>query len=146
MCLSAHLPFSFFYIEISACNEYKSFHEQADKIIVSLWRVYILSQVAWIHYDRSAILTVQNNVITRNPRIGVSHDGHSVWNLHIRYNDTRKITGKKGKIYLLIRDVERSDEGQYMCQINTARAKTRLGNLHVVGELIRKIETGPVWC
>ena len=73
-------------------------------------------QVAWIHYDRSAILTVQNNVITRNPRIGVSHDGHSVWNLHIR-------------------DVERSDEGQYMCQINTARAKTRLGNLHVVGQL-----------
>jgi len=58
-------------------------------------------------------LTVQNNVITRNPRIGVSHDGHSVWNLHIK-------------------DVERSDEGQYMCQINTARAKTRLGNLHVV--------------
>ena len=45
---------------------------------------------------------------------------------------------------LFIRDVERSDEGQYMCQINTARAKTRLGNLHVVGELIRKIET--VWC
>ena len=41
-------------------------------------------KVAWIHYDRSAILTVQNNVITRNPRIGVSHDGHSVWNLHIR--------------------------------------------------------------
>ena len=38
-----------------------------------------------------------------------------------------------------IRDVERSDEGQYMCQINTARAKTRLGNLHVVGEWIRKI-------
>ena len=34
------------------------------------------------------------------------------------------------------RDVERSDEGQYMCQINTARAKTRLGNLHVVGEFI----------
>ena len=34
----------------------------------------------------------------------------------------------------LIRDVERSDEGQYMCQINTARAKTRLGNLHVVGK------------
>ena len=55
--------------------------------------------------------------VLRNPRIGVSHDGHSVWNLHIR-------------------DVERSDEGQYMCQINTARAKTRLGNLHVVGELI----------
>ena len=60
---------------------------------------------------------------------------------------------------LPFRDVERSDEGQYMCQvlrlylckwrfcvihkkyliwisyqINTARAKTRLGNLHVVGK------------
>ena len=87
------------------------------------FELYVLKvqflQVAWIHYDRSAILTVQNNVITRNPRIGVSHDGHSVWNLHIR-------------------DVERSDEGQYMCQINTARAKTRLGNLHVVGKQTKK--------
>ena len=46
-------------------------------------------KVAWIHYDRSAILTVQNNVITRNPRIGVSHDGHSVWNLHIRWGRGR---------------------------------------------------------
>jgi len=70
-------------------------------------------KVAWIHYDRSAILTVQNHVITPNPRIGVSHDGHGVWNLHIK-------------------DVERSDEGQYMCQINTDPAKMRLGNLHVV--------------
>ena len=85
-----------------------------------LFHTSLLAQVAWIHYDRSAILTVQNNVITRNPRIGVSHDGHSVWNLHIR-------------------DVERSDEGQYMCQINTARAKTRLGNLHVVGKIYMAI-------
>ena len=38
--------------------------------------------------------------------------------------------------YCYCRDVERSDEGQYMCQINTARAKTRLGNLHVVGETV----------
>ena len=74
-------------------------------------------EVAWIHYDRSAILAIQNSVITRNPRISVSHDGNSVWNLHIR-------------------DVEKSDEGQYICQISTARAQTRLGNLHVVGELI----------
>ena len=92
-------------------------------------------KVAWIHYDRSAILTVQNNVITRNPRIGVSHDGHSVWNLHIRLGETER--EGVGKVFIccnLIRDVERSDEGQYMCQINTARAKTRLGNLHVVGK------------
>ena len=32
-------------------------------------------KVAWIHYDRSAILTVDKTVITRNARIGVSHEG-----------------------------------------------------------------------
>ena len=89
-------------------------------------------KVAWIHYDRSAILTVQNNVITRNPRIGVSHDGHSVWNLHIRLGHIDFLNNFEE--FKFFRDVERSDEGQYMCQINTARAKTRLGNLHVVGE------------
>ena len=41
--------------------------------------------MAWIHYDRNAILTVQNHVITRNPRIGVSHEGRRTWKLHIRY-------------------------------------------------------------
>ena len=75
----------------------------------------LLLQVAWIHFDRSAILTVQNNVITRNPRIGVSHEGHRTWNLHIR-------------------NVQRTDQGAYMCQINTSKAKTRLGYLNVVGE------------
>lgn len=40
-------------------------------------------KVAWIYMERSAILTVQNHVITRNPRISVSHDQHHTWNLHI---------------------------------------------------------------
>ena len=31
-------------------------------------------KVAWIHYDRSAILTVDKTVITRNQHIGVSHE------------------------------------------------------------------------
>lgn len=72
-------------------------------------------KVAWIHYDRSAILTVDKTVITRNARIGVSHEGHRTWNLHIR-------------------DVQRSDAGAYMCQINTAKAKTKMGHLTVVGK------------
>ena len=76
-------------------------------------------QVAWIHFDRSAILTVQNNVITRNPRIGVSHEGHRTWNLHIK-------------------NVQRTDQGAYMCQINTSKAKTRLGYLNVVGKCFEK--------
>ena len=76
---------------------------------------FVLKQVAWIHYDKSAILTVQNHVITRNPRIGVSHEGSRTWNLHIR-------------------DVQQADQGAYMCQINTAKAKTRIGHLNVVGK------------
>lgn len=72
-------------------------------------------KVAWIHLDRSAILTVDKQVITRNARIGVSHEGRHTWNLHIR-------------------DVQRSDSGAYMCQINTAKAKTRMGHLSVVGK------------
>lgn len=70
-------------------------------------------------YDQSAILTVQNHVITRNPRISVTHDKHRTWYLHIN-------------------DVQESDKGKYMCQINTATAKTQYGYLHVVGKV--KIE------
>lgn len=71
-------------------------------------------QVAWMLFDKSAILTVQNHVITRNPRISVSHDKHRTWFLHIN-------------------DVHEEDKGKYMCQINTAAAKTQYGFLHVVG-------------
>ncbi|EFN86264.1 Lachesin, partial [Harpegnathos saltator] len=70
-------------------------------------------QVAWMLFDKSAILTVQNHVITRNPRISVSHDKHRTWFLHIN-------------------DVHEEDKGKYMCQINTAAAKTQYGYLHVV--------------
>jgi len=70
-------------------------------------------EVAWIHYDRSAILTVGKTVITRKQHIGVSHEGNHTWNLHIH-------------------NVQRSDAGAYMCQINTSKAKTRMGHLTVV--------------
>ncbi|XP_014204982.1 lachesin-like [Copidosoma floridanum] len=70
-------------------------------------------KVAWMLFDQSAILTVQSHVITRNPRISVSHDKHTTWYLHIN-------------------DVQEEDKGRYMCQINTATAKTQYGYLHVV--------------
>ncbi|XP_012136838.1 lachesin isoform X2 [Megachile rotundata] len=70
-------------------------------------------KVAWMLFEKSAILTVQHHVITRNPRISVSHDKHRTWFLHIK-------------------DVQQDDEGRYMCQINTVTAKTQYGYLHVV--------------
>ncbi|XP_066996082.1 neurotrimin [Anabrus simplex] len=69
--------------------------------------------VAWMHFEQSAILTVHNHVITRNPRISVSHDKHRTWFLHIS-------------------NVQEEDKGRYMCQINTVTAKTQFGFLHVV--------------
>lgn len=70
-------------------------------------------KLAWIQRDRSAILTVGNHVITRNNRIGVSHDGHRTW-------------------YLTIKDVRPGDAGTYMCQINTAVAISQTGHVSVV--------------
>ncbi|XP_047472928.1 lachesin-like [Penaeus chinensis] len=69
--------------------------------------------LAWIQRDRSAILTVGNHVITRNNRIGVSHDGHRTW-------------------YLTIKDVRQGDAGTYMCQINTEIAVSQVGHVSVV--------------
>lgn len=72
-------------------------------------------QVAWIAFDKSAILTVQEHVITRNPRVNVTYDGHRTWTLHLsRVNAT--------------------DAGTYMCQVNTIVAKSQFGILNVVGE------------
>uniref|UniRef100_A0A1B6MB79 Ig-like domain-containing protein n=1 Tax=Graphocephala atropunctata TaxID=36148 RepID=A0A1B6MB79_9HEMI len=70
-------------------------------------------KVAWMHFEQSAILTVHSHVITRNPRISVTHDKHRTWFLHIS-------------------NVQEEDKGRYMCQINTVTAKTQFGYLHVV--------------
>ncbi|GJQ66794.1 hypothetical protein Trydic_g18563 [Trypoxylus dichotomus] len=70
-------------------------------------------KVAWMHFEQSALLTVHNHVITRNPRISVTHDKHRTWFLHIS-------------------NVQEEDKGRYMCQINTVAVKTQFGYLHVV--------------
>lgn len=70
-----------------------------------------------MHFEQSAILTVHNHVITRNPRISVTHDKHD----------------KHKTWYLHISNVQEEDKGRYMCQINTVTAKTQFGYLHVVG-------------
>lgn len=68
-------------------------------------------------FDKSTILAVQHHVITRNPRISVSHDKHRTWYLHIK-------------------NVREEDKGKYMCQINTITSKTQYGYLHVVGKSV----------
>ena len=55
-------------------------------------------QVAWVRVDTQTILTIHNNVITRNPRISLSRPGENKWYLHLNA-------------------VQESDRGWYMCQV-----------------------------
>ncbi|XP_023290707.1 lachesin [Orussus abietinus] len=100
---------------VSTVRKMLSFlHDRISDIQLAVVETSVsLFQVAWMLFDKSAILTVHNHVITRNPRISVSHDKQRTWYLHIS-------------------NVHEEDKGKYMCQINTIIAKTQYGFLHVV--------------
>lgn len=104
-----------------------------------------------MHFEQSAILTVHNHVITRNPRISVTHDKHDkhkTWYLHINNvqeedkgmgHHSMNILIKKLIIlfhfhYIYYFHIKIHFAGKYMCQINTIMAKTQFGYLSVVGE------------
>ncbi|KAL1401304.1 hypothetical protein pipiens_006713 [Culex pipiens pipiens] len=69
--------------------------------------------VAWVRVDTQTILSIHHNVITQNPRISLTYNDHRSWYLHIR-------------------EVEESDRGWYMCQVNTDPMRSRKGYLQVV--------------
>uniref|UniRef100_A0A182U1J2 Ig domain-containing protein n=1 Tax=Anopheles melas TaxID=34690 RepID=A0A182U1J2_9DIPT len=71
--------------------------------------------VAWVRVDTQTILSIHHNVITQNPRISLTYNDHRSWYLHIR-------------------EVEESDRGWYMCQVNTDPMRSRKGYLQVVGK------------
>ncbi|XP_042899796.1 limbic system-associated membrane protein-like isoform X1 [Parasteatoda tepidariorum] len=70
-------------------------------------------KLVWIHKDRHILLTLHDQVITRNPRISINHNNFRTW-------------------WLEIRDVKLEDSGQYMCQINTAPMISQTRYLEVV--------------
>ncbi|XP_053691699.1 lachesin-like [Sabethes cyaneus] len=70
-------------------------------------------KVAWLRVDTQTILTIQNHVITKNKRIGITYTEKKTWQLRIR-------------------DIRESDKGWYMCQINTDPMKSQMGYLDVV--------------
>ncbi|KAH0566929.1 hypothetical protein KQX54_005527 [Cotesia glomerata] len=74
---------------------------------------YIELHVAWLQVNTQTILTIAIHVITKNHRIAVTHSDHRIWYLHIR-------------------DVRESDQGDYMCQINTDPMISQVGQLKVV--------------
>ncbi|XP_063990309.1 opioid-binding protein/cell adhesion molecule homolog [Diachasmimorpha longicaudata] len=70
-------------------------------------------KVAWLQVNTQTILTIAVHVITKNHRIAVTHSDHRAWYLHIK-------------------DVRESDQGDYMCQINTDPMLSQVGRLKVV--------------
>ena len=73
-------------------------------------------KVAWVRVDTQTILTIHHNIITRNQRISLSHHDHKIWRLHIN-------------------NVQESDRGWYMCQINTYPMVSARGFLEVNGKV-----------
>ncbi|KAK2713504.1 lachesin-like [Artemia franciscana] len=70
-------------------------------------------RVGWVKADTKAIQAIHTHVITHNQRVTVSHNGHTLWNLHLD-------------------DVHTEDAGAYMCQINTDPMKYQVAYLTVV--------------
>merc|ERR1719309_1614287 len=69
-------------------------------------------KVAWVRVDTQTILTIHNSIITRNQRVSLSHREHKEWKLHIT-------------------NVQESDRGWYMCQVNTDPMRSKRGYLEV---------------
>ncbi|GBO44818.1 hypothetical protein AVEN_50405-1 [Araneus ventricosus] len=66
--------------------------------------------------DRHILLTLHDRVITRNSRYRITHNNFRTW-------------------WLQILNVNESDSGHYMCQVNTSPMKNLVGIIQVVGKL-----------
>ncbi|XP_055386949.1 uncharacterized protein LOC129615651 isoform X2 [Condylostylus longicornis] len=98
------------------------FAEPIPNVTVSVGRDALLAcvvenlkgyKVAWVRVDTQTILSIHHNVITQNSRISLSYNDHRSWYLHIK-------------------EVEETDRGWYMCQVNTDPMRSRKGYLQVV--------------
>ena len=83
-------------------------------------------KVAFFNMDHQRILTINNLVITQNYRFSINHDKHFTWSLNIQ-------------------NVQKEDEGFYMCQVNTDPIVSKVGYLDVVvpPEITFQIRPGP---
>ena len=67
---------------------------------IDLSLICIVFQVGWVRADTKAILTLYDTIITHDPRIKLTGDFATTFNLHIS-------------------NIQKEDRGVYMCQINT---------------------------
>ena len=71
-------------------------------------KIFIFEQIAWINKDTATVLSYNDVLITRNPRISVKKE-----------EGEENIQNWK----LAIKNVMKKDEGFYQCQLNTEKTK-----------------------
>lgn len=117
---SSHLPNL---MSTSFSDSEPEFVEQVPNVTVSVGRdakfpckVNKLDtyRVGWVRIEDKSILTISHQVVTRNSRISLTQSEHKTWTLHIK-------------------NVQESDRGGYMCQVNTLPMKSQVGYLDVTG-------------
>ena len=105
-------------------------------------------QVGWLKAKDQTILALHKRVITHNARIDVDHEedrsvGRSPALNELRLgmgrlyrtNESMILTSNHRRIWQLkIRQVQESDRGCYMCQINTEEMKKQIGCIDVLSE------------
>ncbi|KAH8260042.1 hypothetical protein KR026_001906, partial [Drosophila bipectinata] len=103
-------------------SDFPRFAEPIANVTVSVGRDALLAcvvenlkgyKVAWVRVDTQTILSIHHNVISQNNRISLTYNDHRSWYLHIK-------------------EVEETDRGWYMCQVNTDPMRSRKGYLQVV--------------
>ncbi|KAI5712380.1 hypothetical protein M8J75_007836 [Diaphorina citri] len=65
-------------------------------------------KVAWVKMITQTILSIHHKVVTQNKRVSITFNDHRSWFLHLR-------------------DVQETDRGWYMCQINTVPMTSQKG-------------------
>ena len=104
--------------------------------------------MGWLKAKDQTILALHKRVITHNARIDVDHEeDRSVGRLAAlnelrlgmgrlyRTNESMILTSNDRRIWQLkIRQVQESDRGCYMCQINTEEMKKQIGCIDVLSE------------
>ncbi|KAI2808358.1 hypothetical protein BLOT_006300, partial [Blomia tropicalis] len=83
-------------------------------------------RAAWIRDEEKNILTLQRQMVTRDPRIMLQEESQ------MDIDDEQHDHNRVRYFVLIIRNVQVEDRGGYMCQINTVPMRSQIGFLRVV--------------
>ncbi|CAG0880006.1 unnamed protein product [Darwinula stevensoni] len=83
-------------------------------------------KVSWMKQEpETSILTMADDMVTRNPRVTLTRNPPNVWRLHVK-------------------EIREEDRGWYMCQVNTDPASSQSAYLNVVGSNVGMLRMGNI--